>query len=193
MISPVLLLWALLSVLVSALSTYSFVQPAWFVTSGQSNSFGMISLCMTRIEVSHTPDYEICEFYGGYFNLGNLPSGAWQAACVLYGAGCILLCCGAFLAVTTSCIPSDVVKTVTVMAGYVQFIGVLVMMSGLLIYPLGLGSKFMKFHCGAGTRMYHSGDCHIGWSFMLAIVGTSLAIFCPVLSHFTDMKARDLI
>ena len=122
MISPVLLLWAMLSVLVSALNTYSFIQPAWFVTSGHGKTFGMISVCSTQIEYPEIKTIERCEFYGGSFNLGNLPSGAWQAGCVLFGSGCILLCCGAFLAVTTSCIPCDVVKTVTMMAGYVQFI-----------------------------------------------------------------------
>lgn len=122
MVSPILILWALLSVLVSALTTYAFVQPVWFTTDDQKNSFGMISLCISRTQYPVRDTWERCEFYGGYFNLGNLPSAAWQAACVLYGAGCILLCCGAFLAVCSSCVPCYVEKTVTVMAGYVQFV-----------------------------------------------------------------------
>jgi hypothetical protein len=121
--SPVLLVWTFLAVLVSALGTYSFIQPIWIVTPNQTETFGLISTCVTVLDVS-SQDYgrQRCEFYGGYFNLGSLPSGAWQAACTLFGGGCILLCCGAFLAVCTSCIPNEVVKSVTVMAGYVQFI-----------------------------------------------------------------------
>lgn len=121
--SPVLLIWTFLSILVSALGTYSFIQPIWIVTPNQTGSFGLISTCVTVLDVV-SPDFgkQRCEFYGGYFNLGSLPSGAWQASCTLFGGGCILLCCGAFLAVCTSCIPNDAVKSVTVMAGYVQFI-----------------------------------------------------------------------
>ena len=122
MISPVLIIWAFLSVLVSGLTTYAFVQPVWLVGSNLLDTFGMISLCLSRTVFPGGSLKQECEFYGGYFNLGNLPSGAWQAACVLYGAGCVLLSCGAFLAVCTSCIPCDVVRTVTVMAGYVQFV-----------------------------------------------------------------------
>jgi hypothetical protein len=93
----------------------AFVQPVWIVGTDILDTFGMISLCLTRTVFPGGSIKQECEFYGGYFNLGNLPSGAWQAACVLYGAGCVLLSCGAFLAVCTSCIPCDVVRTVTVM------------------------------------------------------------------------------
>ncbi|KAK3083820.1 hypothetical protein FSP39_003681 [Pinctada imbricata] len=119
MLSPVLLIWTLLSILVSALATYAFVQPAWFRTADGTRTFGMVSLCVTKTQGTI---WQKCEFYGGYFNLGHLPSGYWQAACVLYGIGCVLLCCGAFLAVCTSCMTAEVVRSVTVMAGYVQFI-----------------------------------------------------------------------
>ncbi|XP_071181238.1 LHFPL tetraspan subfamily member 2a protein-like [Mytilus edulis] len=193
MVSPVLIIWAFLSVLVSGLTTYAFVQPVWLVGSNLLDTFGMISLCLSRTVFPGGNLKQECEFYGGYFNLGNLPSGAWQAACVLYGAGCVLLSCGAFLAVCTSCIPCDVVRTVTVMAGYVQFVAVLVMIAALFIYPLGFGSSFIRQYCGSKSVMYQAYDCSIGWSFVLAVTGTCLAMFCPVLSRFTDMKSRDIM
>lgn len=192
--SPVLLIWTFLSILVSALGTYSFIQPIWIVTPNQTGSFGLISTCVTVLDVvSQDFGKQRCEFYGGYFNLGSLPSGAWQASCTLFGGGCILLCCGAFLAVCTSCIPNDAVKSVTVMAGYVQFIAVLVMIAGLFIYPLGFNSKFIRKHCGGGSSMYNSDQCEVGWGLILAVVGTALAMFCPVLSHYTDMQTTDLL
>ena len=66
------------------------------------------------------------------------------------------------------------------------------MIAGLLIFPLGLGSKFSRHYCGDGAAAYHSGHCLIGWSYMLGIMGTALSVFCPFLSQFTDMKAADI-
>lgn len=73
------------------------------------------------------------------------------------------------------------------------FISVLVMIAGLFIYPLGFGSTFIRHYCGSRSVMYHAYDCSMGWSFVLAITGTCLAMFCPVLSRFTDMKASEIM
>ena len=71
-------------------------------------------------------------------------------------------------------------------------VSVLIMIAGLLIFPLGLGSKFSRHYCGDSAAAYHSGHCLIGWSYMLGIMGTALSVFCPFLSQFTDMKAADI-
>ena len=69
---------------------------------------------------------------------------------------------------------------------------VFVMTAGLLIYPLGLPSEFFQHYCGESVGIFRSGYCQIGWSYMLAIMGVCLAIFCPVLSRHTDIKANDI-
>jgi hypothetical protein len=76
---------------------------------------------------------------------------------------------------------------------YFFFFPVLVMIAGLIIYPLGFGSAFVRHYCGSKSVMYQTYDCTMGWSFVLAITGTCLAMFCPVLSRFTDMKVRDIM
>ena len=67
---------------------------------------------------------------------------------------------------------------------------VLIMIAGLVIYPLGLDSSFVRHYCRQ-ARMYHAGSCQIGWSYLLGIVGTALAIFTPFLSQYTDLKLNE--
>ena len=67
---------------------------------------------------------------------------------------------------------------------------VMILILGLVVYPMGLDSRFVAHYCpGAGT--YSSGQCFIGWAYMLAIMGTALSVFCPFLSQYTDMKLVD--
>ncbi|XP_046356015.1 transmembrane protein 211-like [Haliotis rubra] len=188
--SPILMIWALLSVLVAGTCTFSFLQPFWFIHLDYTHSFGLISYCFGNTRFAYSR--ETCLAYGGNFNLGSIPSGAWQASCVLYGGGCGLLCLGAFIAICVAIIPADYRKKPTRLAGYTQTVAVLIMIAGLLIYPLGLGSKSFREYCGNMSSAYYSGQCLIGWSYMLGIMGTALAIFCPFLSQFTDMKASEI-
>ena len=76
---------------------------------------------------------------------------------------------------------------------YAILFSVLVMIAGLFIYPLGFDSKFIRKHCGEGSSMYNCDQCEVGWGLVLAGVGTALAMFCPVLSHYTDMQTTDLL
>ncbi|KAK7462009.1 hypothetical protein BaRGS_00038566 [Batillaria attramentaria] len=69
---------------------------------------------------------------------------------------------------------------------------ILIMIAGLLIFPLGFGSTFFRHYCGDFASAYDTGHCLIGWSYMLGIMGTALSVFCPFLSQFTDMRARDI-
>ncbi|XP_025092432.1 transmembrane protein 211-like [Pomacea canaliculata] len=188
--SPVLLLWSLLSVLVAGTCTFTFLQPFWLVHSDLLHAFGLVAYCYSGS--SHHDDRETCSAYGGNFRLGSIPSGAWQAACVLYGAGCVLACLGALLSLCSACMPGHCRRRVTRAGGYVQTVSVLIMIAGLLIFPLGLSSKFFRHYCGDSAAAYNSGHCLIGWSYMLGIMGTALSIFCPFLSQFTDMKASDI-
>jgi hypothetical protein len=65
----------------------------------------------------------------------------------------------------------------------------MIMVAGLVIFPLGLDSMFVQLYC-RGSSIYDAGTCQIGWGYMLAIMGTALSIFCPFLSHYTDMKVN---
>ncbi len=64
------------------------------------------------------------------------------------------------------------------------------MTAGLLVFPLGLDSRFVNHYC-TGSRVYSAGACHMGWGYMLGIMGCALSVFCPFLSQFTDMKVQE--
>ena len=72
-------------------------------------------------------------------------------------------------------------------------LAVLIMVSGLIIFPLGLDSRYARAYCGSRSRMYHADACELGWGYMLGIMGTGLAMFCPFLSQYTDMKVHEAI
>ena len=57
----------------------------------------------------------------------------------------------------------------------------------MVSFPVGLDSKLAQHHC-PGARSYSAGTtCHIGWAYMLGIMSAALVVFCPVLSHYTDI------
>lgn len=70
---------------------------------------------------------------------------------------------------------------------------VLVVVSALLTYPLGFGSPFFRYYCGVAARPYATGQCSLGWSYMLAIMGVALSVFCPILWSFRWIKRDDVI
>ncbi|KAK2149061.1 hypothetical protein LSH36_469g00030 [Paralvinella palmiformis] len=117
--SPIGVLWTLLSTIVAALSAFSFLQPYWFINRKTYNSLGMFSYCIrdmrTKGDFAH-----VCGIYGGRFNFSNLPSNAWQVACVLFGGGSFLLCLAACLGLITVCLPRSWDKRLSAATGYVQ-------------------------------------------------------------------------
>lgn len=71
----------------------------------------------------------------------------------------------------------------------ISFLAVLLMTTGLVVFPAGFDSVFCRRHC-PNTRMFYAGGCHVGWAYMLAIMGTALSMFCPFLSHYTNYKSQ---
>ena len=136
--TPIGILWTLLSIVVAGTCSFSFLQPYWFIEPDTDNSFGMFSYCVSTRDIpylydSHSHRYiqirthiggshrkHICGIYGGSFQFSNLPSNSWQAACVLYGGGCVFLCFGALLAIIALCVPTLTDKRLTLFAGYIQ-------------------------------------------------------------------------
>lgn len=73
-----------------------------------------------------------------------------------------------------------------------DFLLVLVVISALLTYPLGFSSPFFRYYCG-GAGVYNTGQCSVGWSYMLAIMGVALSVFCPILWSFRWIKRDDVM
>lgn len=59
-------------------------------------------------------------------------------------------------------------------------------MAGVLIFPVSFGSEFYKKLCGqAYANIYNGGLCEIGYSYILAMLSTSLALYLPSLAIFS--------
>ena len=114
------MLWSLLTVLVACTCTFAFLQPFWVVHVDLVHTFGMVSYCFMEVQTERSR--EVCSAYGGYHHLANIPSGAWQAGCVLYGAGCVMLCVSSFLALSNLGMADRHVPRVALVAGYLQAI-----------------------------------------------------------------------
>ncbi|XP_070183868.1 serine-rich adhesin for platelets-like [Littorina saxatilis] len=119
-VSPILLLWSLLTVLVAGTCTFAFLQPFWVMHVDLVHTFGMVSYCFMDVGLDRSQ--EVCSAYGGYHHLANIPSGAWQAGCVLYGAGCVMLCVSSCLALSNLGMAGRHAPRVSLVAGYLQAI-----------------------------------------------------------------------
>ncbi|KAG7483767.1 hypothetical protein MATL_G00041880 [Megalops atlanticus] len=64
---------------------------------------------------------------------------------------------------------------------------VVIMASGLLVYPFGLNSTLVKSFCG-DSAIYYAGECQIGWGYMLAIVGVMLTLFLPFFAKYAPKE-----
>ena len=69
---------------------------------------------------------------------------------------------------------------------YVMCVAV-ILLGAVVSFPVGLDSKLAQHYC-PGARIYSTGrSCHVGWAYMLGIMSSALVVFCPILSHYTDI------
>ncbi|KAK3582933.1 hypothetical protein CHS0354_019937 [Potamilus streckersoni] len=177
-------LWILLTLLVSVTCTYSLLQPEWFIHPDFIHSFGVYSYCLR--DFRYTFPRQICGYYGGQFGFSNVPSKAWKAASLLYGGGSMFLCISCLFTLISLCIRRGCDTIVILMTSYLQTAAVVFLICGIISFPFGLSSDYFRHYCGESASIFHSDICSVGWAYMLAIVGTALSVFCPILSHFVD-------
>jgi hypothetical protein len=118
--SPIGILWSLLSVMVAGTCSFAFMQPYWFINKSTLNCLGMYSYCLK--DIRYTNSRQLCGIFGGSFDFGKLPSSSWQAACALFGGGCAFFCFAGLLSLLTLCIPKPFNKNLAVWTGYIQIL-----------------------------------------------------------------------
>ena len=119
-VTPLGVLWALLSLMVAGTCSFSFLQPFWFTHPDKMDSLGIFTYCIRDPTAHAVPLRQVCGIYGGDFHFSNLPSHAWQATCVLYGGGCTFLCITSILAIVTLLMPHYCDKRLAIFCGYLQ-------------------------------------------------------------------------
>ncbi|XP_028662615.1 LHFPL tetraspan subfamily member 7 protein [Erpetoichthys calabaricus] len=188
MFSCVSCFWVLLSSALVAICSFSFISPAWIVKERLRNeeavSFGLLWRC------SESSDHRYgCYTFAGMGRFAEIPSSSWQTSAVLCSGGCVLLAISSLLAIITVFLPSGPCeKRMCTLAGYMQMAAVFIMATGLLIFPFGLNSTFVKSFCG-NSSIYYAGDCQIGWGYMLAIVGVMLTLFLPFFAKYAPKES----
>ena len=131
-------LWILLSLVIATTCTYCLLQPEWFVHPDSIHAFGVYAFCVGDLRLPKL--HQRCDFYGGRFGFGNIPSTAWQAACLLYGGGCMFMCIASLCSLGTLCVKHGCDKTLVLLTRYLQITaGKHYALNGLFIF--GLNSK----------------------------------------------------
>ncbi|XP_020820434.1 LHFPL tetraspan subfamily member 7 protein-like [Phascolarctos cinereus] len=183
--------WALLSCGLAALCALGLLSPAWIVPPAPHGPktappppLGLLGPCLA-------PAPRPCAPFalGGLRSFGDIPASAWQTSTVLCSGGWVLLALSALLAVVSVFLPSGLLeRRVCALAGYMQMAAVFIMASGLLVYPLGLGSASVKSSCGNSIGIYNVGSCQLGWGYTLAIVGVMLSGFLPFFAKYAPKE-----
>ncbi|XP_001338174.3 LHFPL tetraspan subfamily member 7 protein [Danio rerio] len=180
--------WVLLSSALVAICSFSFISPAWIVKEHPKNhkdsvSFGLLWHCSESLDHMYR-----CYTFGGLGKFQEIPSSSWQTSAVLCSGGCALLAVSSLLAIITIFLPSGACeRRICTLAGYMQMAAVVIMASGLLVYPFGLNSSLVKSFCG-DSDIYNAGDCQIGWGYMLAVVGVMLTLFLPFFAKYAPKE-----
>ncbi|CAD5119466.1 DgyrCDS8072 [Dimorphilus gyrociliatus] len=171
--STVTILWFFLSIAVSAIALFSFLQPYWYIEGRTQNAIGIYTFCVRAIQ-----DQFLCGKFGKDVKLnGILRTVHWT-----FGAGSVLMLFTACLTLINLFLRSEgwVSKKFVNISVVFQIIAVILLLIGLALVPAGLESKFFHHFCSKTKQ------CHMGWTYMMAVTGTALAIFCPILAKYTN-------
>ncbi|KAK7073234.1 hypothetical protein SK128_004245 [Halocaridina rubra] len=180
-------LWAFVTILVALASLAALFTPTWFVrhTPNPPVMFGVWAWCYGEALVQECAalgqsigDYEAAR-----------PSSVWVMVGALYGGGGALLAVTGLSALIMPIIPTIHTRAaVAHVASNIQAAAVALQAVGLILFPLGLGSPFARLQCGASASVYMAGGCEMGYAYMLALVATGLAAYCPVLARLITYK-----
>ncbi|XP_063313143.1 LHFPL tetraspan subfamily member 7 protein [Pelobates fuscus] len=169
-------LWLVLSLILSLISGFSLMSPAWF-THGDV-SFGVFVQCRGPV---NAPCNQTCIVYR---TLEEIPDIFSQITAIILFAGWLILSFGALLVLSWTIIPAGLCqRRLCTPARYAQTAAVVVTILGLLIFPFSLGSPFAKQIC-ISSFIYMSGKCFLGWGYMMAIITVLLSCFLPIIGRY---------
>ncbi|PVD31497.1 hypothetical protein C0Q70_06909 [Pomacea canaliculata] len=121
-LTPVALMWSLLSILVVGACGVSLFHPYWVMHPDRLHSFGLFTYCMR--DMASTLPQAVCHGYGeaggGRMELTRIPAGAWQASTLLFGGGVALEAVGALVTVVLLLLPSYGRHRLALLNGYLQ-------------------------------------------------------------------------
>lgn len=111
---------------------------------------------------------------------------AWKACVILFAVAGTFLLFAMLCSVMSLFVRSICGKSIFNVAGFIQSIGGLFSVIGLVVYPVGWGTKRVRDLCGEYADPYVIDSCSIGWSYYLGIAATVLVFVTAVLSVPAD-------
>ncbi|XP_063769532.1 LHFPL tetraspan subfamily member 7 protein [Pseudophryne corroboree] len=179
-------LWAALSFILSLILGFSLMSSAWF--KNDNSSFGVFVQCSWQIRSACN---QTCIVFR---TLEEIPDLSWKIAAVILFSGWLLMSFGALLVLSWTVIPAGLCqRRVCSPARYTQITAVAATILGLLLYPFSLRCTFANQICGSSSE-YKSGDCSLGWGYMMAIITVMLSCFLPIIGcyNLNEMKTKIL-
>ncbi|XP_069476505.1 LHFPL tetraspan subfamily member 7 protein [Ambystoma mexicanum] len=187
MVSFMGLVWLILSLGLACIYGLSLTSAAWFIS--KTVSFGIFVHCHG---VTNALCNQTCTVYR---RLDDIPDVSWQIAAVLLFGGWLMLIFGAVLILSWTFIPEGLCqRRVCTPARYAQTAAVFATILGLLIFPFSLDSPFALEACGS-SWIYNSGNCQLGWGFMMAIISVMLSCLLPIIGRYNlnEIKTKILL
>lgn len=111
---------------------------------------------------------------------------AWKACVILFAIAGTFLLFAMLCSVMSLFVRSICGKSIFNVAGFIQSIGGLFSVIGLVVYPVGWGTKRVRDLCGEYADPYVIDSCSIDWSYYLGIAATVLVFVTAVLSVPAD-------
>lgn len=63
---------------------------------------------------------------------------------------------------------------------------VVLLVAGLLVFPIGFDSPFAKQFCSeVHAGVYNKGACDLGWAYFAAMIATAIGMYLPSLAIFS--------
>ncbi|KAF5305490.1 hypothetical protein FQA39_LY01581 [Lamprigera yunnana] len=176
--------WAILSLAAALLCCTGFYIPFWI----QGRLLGKVDAYFNSFRRCNYPRVspegivEIVEECGRYTRFWDIPSPWWQASTVLVGTGSALALLIAVTATAACCIKYVIYSGTARIAGILQFTSVLLVITGVAIYPLGWDNREVQEACGNNSHVYKLGTCQLSWSVYILASAVLLLLICVCLS-----------
>jgi len=181
-LTPIGVIWALLSLISSLLNSTGYYLPFWI--KGQLHGTDVYLGSFRRCNyptLTREGKFEIVHECGRYTTFGDIPSLYWQITTIVVGVAAAISLLVSFTAFSGCCMSDVITKGTARALGLIQLLAGVLMVAGGAAYPYGWESPEVRDVCGH-SRAYHLGTCELSLSTWMMAAGTGGLFLCFILS-----------
>lgn len=182
------LLWTLLSVVAFTAVLSALITPRWLV-GPESPTHGSNRM----VDIPTLGIFNRCILLNGRSNCANFDSegfatdparfpSCWKATFIFMSLGLFVMGTTVLAALLGCYVQSVGRKSIFNLAGVGQAVAGLFYILGMMLYPGGW-SEWRVQHICPSAKIYHLGECTLGWAFYCAVLGVALTFVCAMLSE----------